>query len=74
MNLSVYLNAKINLINLNPHAKIPYKPISVKHLLSMRDRIKAEKIPVTIRYKKGQDITAACGQLGESHLKNKSFS
>ena len=34
-----------------------------------RDKIKEAGCPVTIRYKKGQDITAACGQLGESGLK-----
>ncbi|RAP29334.1 hypothetical protein DID78_03875 [Candidatus Marinamargulisbacteria bacterium SCGC AG-343-D04] len=68
INLSKYLNAKINLINLNPHPKIPYKPISVKKLHQIRDKIKKEKCPVTVRYKKGQDISAACGQLGESYL------
>jgi 23S rRNA (adenine2503-C2)-methyltransferase len=68
MNLSQYLNAKINLINLNPHPLIPYKPLSEKTLLKIRDFIQSEQIPVTVRYKKGQDITAACGQLGQSHL------
>ena len=71
MNLSCYLDAKINLINLNPHPLIPYKPLSEKALLKIRDRIKSKKLPVTVRYKKGQDITAACGQLGQSHLKQK---
>ena len=68
INLSRYLNAKINLINLNPHFKIPFKPIAVKKLLSIRDFVKKNRCRVTIRYKKGQDITAACGQLGESYL------
>lgn len=68
LNLSRYLNAKINLINLNPHFKIPFKPISVKKLHSIRDVLKKNKCRVTIRYKKGQDIVAACGQLGESYL------
>lgn len=68
VNLSKYLDAKVNLINLNPHKKIPYKPVSINVLHKIRDRIKKEKCPVTIRYKKGQDISAACGQLGESYL------
>lgn len=67
-NLSRYLNAKINLINLNPHPKIPFKPVSTKVLHHARDFLHAEKVPVTIRFRKGDDIAAACGQLGESHL------
>ena len=59
------------MINLNPHPRIPYKPITVKKLEELRDTIKGQKMPVTIRYEKGQDITAACGQLGESLLKKK---
>ena len=69
INLSKYLNAKVNLINLNPHPKIPYKPISINKLHAIKDQIKQERCPVTVRYKKGQDISAACGQLGESYLK-----
>jgi len=68
INLSKYLDAKINLINLNPHPKIPFEPISSKRLGEIRDEIKRAGAPVTIRYRKGQDITAACGQLGESLL------
>jgi 23S rRNA (adenine2503-C2)-methyltransferase len=70
INLSKYLDAKINLINLNPHHKIPFKPIAIKKLHSIQRLIKKHQCPVTIRYKKGQDITAACGQLGESYLKD----
>ena len=69
INMSKYLYAKINLINLNPHPKIPFKPVSTDRLLAIRDSVKRAGCPVTIRYKKGQDITAACGQLGESYLK-----
>ena len=66
-NLSKYLDAKINLINLNPHSKIPFKPVSSSRLLSIRDDLKKLNVPVTIRFRKGDDILAACGQLqGES--------
>tara|TARA_Y100001968_G_scaffold261605_1_gene249521 strand:+ start:442 stop:1476 length:1035 start_codon:yes stop_codon:yes gene_type:complete len=68
INLAKYLNAKINLINLNPHKKIPYKPVSIGKIHAIQSAIKKQKCAVTIRYKKGQDITAACGQLGESYL------
>lgn len=70
VNLSRYLNAKINLINLNPHPQIPFKPLPIAKLKEIQVSIKRLNLPVTIRYKKGQDIVAACGQLGES-LMNK---
>ncbi len=66
--LAKYLDAKVNLINLNPHHKIPFKPVSTKVLHKARVLLEREKIPVTIRFRKGDDISAACGQLGESHL------
>ncbi len=68
-NLAKYLNAKVNLINLNPHPKIPYKPVSSKALKTFKQRLAGRGVRVTIRYTKGQDIVAACGQLGESLLK-----
>jgi 23S rRNA (adenine2503-C2)-methyltransferase len=68
INLAKYLNAKVNLINLNPHPKIPFKPVAISKILAIQRRIKAEKVTATVRYEKGQDITAACGQLGESHF------
>ena len=66
INLSKYLRAKINLINLNPHSKIPFKPVSTAALLDIKKRIRRAKAAVTVRFKKGQDIAAACGQLGDS--------
>jgi len=66
--LATYLDAKVNLINLNPHPKIPFKPVSSQHLLTVKHWIHKAGVPVTIRFRKGQDISAACGQLGESYL------
>ncbi len=66
--LAKYLRAKINLINLNPHPKIPFKPVPTKVLHKIKSWIEDARVPVTVRYKKGQDISAACGQLGESYL------
>ncbi|NDC82959.1 23S rRNA (adenine(2503)-C(2))-methyltransferase RlmN [bacterium] len=67
-NLAKYLNAKVNLINLNPHIRIPFKPVSSSQMAQARDWLKKLKVPVTIRFRRGQEISAACGQLGESHL------
>ncbi len=67
-NLALYLNAKVNLINLNPHVRIPFTPVSSSYLGVVRDLLHRQKVPVTIRFRRGQEISAACGQLGESHL------
>jgi len=67
-NLAMYLNAKINLINLNPHPKIPFQPVSDMVIQRFKGALTKRKIPVTVRFKRGQDIAAACGQLGESCL------
>ena len=72
INLAKYLNAKINLINLNPHPKIPFKPVSMSKLKMIQKMVMDEKVYVTIRFRKGQDIAAACGQLGDSLINNRS--
>jgi len=69
INLAKYLNGKINLINLNPHPKIPFTPVDERTIRAIQKQIESADVYVTIRYKKGQDVTAACGQLGESILK-----
>jgi len=67
-NLAKYLNAKVNLINLNPHPRIPFKPITSQALKAFKNSLRAQGVPATIRFTKGQEVTAACGQLGESIL------
>lgn len=64
--LARILNAKVNLINLNPHPLIPYKPISNTQLKSFKTHLLNKGIRTTIRFRKGQDVAAACGQLGDS--------
>ena len=66
--LAKTLQAKINLINLNPHQHIPFKPVSIQKLHWFKEILTDFKRPVTIRFKKGQDVSAACGQLGESYI------
>ena len=60
-----------NLINLNPHPKIPFEPVSEKKLQQFKQRLIRKNIRTTVRYSKGQDVVAACGQLGESNLNKK---
>ncbi|MFC1751800.1 23S rRNA (adenine(2503)-C(2))-methyltransferase RlmN [Thermoproteota archaeon] len=62
-NLAHYLDAKINLINLNPHPDIPFKPVSKQKLSKICQTLLKSGNTVTIRQSKGQDIGAACGQL-----------
>ncbi|MEC8677497.1 MAG: 23S rRNA (adenine(2503)-C(2))-methyltransferase RlmN, partial [Candidatus Margulisiibacteriota bacterium] len=68
-NLAHFLDAKVNLINLNPHPKIPFSPVSHSKLMFFKSILIDHKIRTTVRYSKGQDVVAACGQLGESNLK-----
>jgi len=56
------LRAKVNLIPWNP-GELPYRPPASADVEEFR-RILAEKdVPVFVRYSRGQDIFAACGQL-----------
>jgi len=56
------LRAKVNLIPWNP-GDLPYRPPAAAALEEFR-RILADKdVPVFVRYSRGQDIFAACGQL-----------
>ena len=68
VHLARFLNAKVNLINLNPHPKIPFEPVSTPELLAFKQHLINQRIRTTVRYSKGQDVVAACGQLGESNL------
>ena len=67
-NLALFLTAKVNLINLNPHPKIPFRPVTEKKLQHFKQQLINKKIRTTVRYSKGQEVVAACGQLGESNL------
>jgi 23S rRNA (adenine2503-C2)-methyltransferase len=56
------LRAKVNLIPWNP-GELPYRAPAAAAVEEFR-RILAEKdVPVFVRYSRGQDIFAACGQL-----------
>jgi 23S rRNA (adenine2503-C2)-methyltransferase len=55
--------AKINLIPLNPHPKLPFTPPSEARVLEFQDLLRQAHYPVFIRESRGQEIAAACGQL-----------
>ena len=56
------LNAKVNLIALNPGPGIPFETPDAERVLSFQ-RILRRSFPCFIRKPRGRDIFAACGQL-----------
>jgi len=58
-------NAHINLIQFNAHPGAKYEPVSSEARKAFGDALKNAGFKVTLRYSLGEDIAAACGQLGE---------
>jgi 23S rRNA (adenine2503-C2)-methyltransferase len=56
------IRAKVNLIPWNP-GELPYRPPSAERIREFRDVLVAKDVPVFVRYSRGQDVSAACGQL-----------
>jgi 23S rRNA (adenine2503-C2)-methyltransferase len=56
------LRAKVNLIPWNP-GELPYRRPTAERIREFRDVLAAKEIPVFVRYSRGQDVSAACGQL-----------
>ncbi|SDB44661.1 23S rRNA m(2)A-2503 methyltransferase [Desulfonatronum thiosulfatophilum] len=57
------VKAKINLIAFHPGPGLPYKAPDLNRVLDFENFLKAKGLPATLRKSKGQDISAACGQL-----------
>lgn len=57
------LNAKVNLIPYNTVEGLPWVRPSEDHCRAFCRAVLAHHVPVTMRYEKGHDINAACGQL-----------
>lgn len=57
------LNAKVNLIPYNTVEGLPWVRPSETECRAFCQVLLRERIPVTMRYEKGHDINAACGQL-----------
>ena len=57
------LNCKVNLISSNPIKELKVEPPGKLEILFFRDYLVKNKINVTLRKARGQDIDAACGQL-----------
>ena len=63
------LRAKINLIPWNP-GQLPYRAPSPDRVEAFREALLAKSVPVFVRYSRGQDVSAACGQLALSETRS----
>ena len=57
------MRAKVNLIPFNPHPGLPYEAPSPGEVRMFQKHLSERSIPAPVRYSKGLDISAACGQL-----------
>ncbi len=65
------LNCHINLIPLNPIAEFKQHRPSEKYVERFKRGLEMAKLPVTIRKEMGGDISASCGQLRRSYIRDK---
>jgi 23S rRNA (adenine2503-C2)-methyltransferase len=57
------LPAKVNLIPFNEDPALPYRRPETPVIEAFRDRLLGRGVPASIRWSRGTDIRAACGQL-----------
>lgn len=57
------LRAKVNLIPFNDHPGLPYERPEEEEIRSFQKYLSERSIPAPVRYSKGLDVSAACGQL-----------
>jgi 23S rRNA (adenine2503-C2)-methyltransferase len=62
------LKANVNIIEYNPHPHSHFAPADRKTIRQFRDILVAAGTETVIRFKRGQTIKAACGQLGSDWL------
>ncbi len=58
------IRCRVNLIEFNPHRLSEFESSGGERIRKFADVLKDASIKTTIRFKKGQSINAACGQLG----------
>jgi len=67
VNLLAGLKAKVNLIPHNPAPELPYLSSPMERILAFQGVLVVAGVPAFIRRPRGQDISAACGQLAARH-------
>jgi len=63
------IRAKVNLIPLNPHPALDLQPSPMERILGFQKILIENHFTAIIRKSKGQDISAACGQLSGARSK-----
>ena len=63
---------KVNLIPWNP-GELPYKESSEDTIESFRRILTEREVPTFVRYSRGRDVMAACGQLALLEMQNSPF-
>lgn len=58
------LRSKVNLIPFNEHPYVPFRRPSAAKVRRFQDRVARSGLSVFVRTPRGDDISAACGQLG----------
>lgn len=61
------LICKMNLIPYNPVKEFPHQTPTRQEMIAFQNRLKQYGIHATIRTPRGQDVSAACGQLRHTH-------
>ncbi|MFZ4629748.1 MAG: 23S rRNA (adenine(2503)-C(2))-methyltransferase RlmN, partial [Blastocatellia bacterium] len=61
------LRAKVNLIPHNPAPELPFRASTMEQVLTFQKALVDRDLPAFIRRPRGQDISAACGQLAARH-------
>ncbi len=64
------IRAKVNLIPHNPAPELPYRASPMERILSFQKILVGNDVPAFIRRPRGQDISAACGQLAARRQAN----
>lgn len=62
------LKAKVNLIPMNAHPGNPMRASEEENLKAFQKYLSERSIPAPIRYSRGQDVSAACGQLATKRM------
>jgi len=68
------IRCKVNLIPFNPHAGSAFERPPEETILAFQEILLRKHFTVIIRQSKGQDISAACGQLRARSADASSFS
>ena len=64
------LKAKVNLIPYNSHPGMPFERPTTESVEAFQSYLVKRKIPSPVRYSKGLDVSAACGQLAAKSIEN----